>query len=76
MPIIPRSEHDLPQRGEWSPYMTDGQKTAVISCPECAHRASLEAYIISPVGLVKNLRCNDGCGWFYRDVQLQGWKLN
>jgi hypothetical protein len=77
MPLLPRSANDLPEQGAWAPYQVEGQRTAVISCPECGHQASIEAYEIGKDGKVKpGLRCNDGCGWYDTHVQLQGWQLN
>lgn len=75
MSILQRSVHDLPERGAWSPFIAEGKSTAVVSCPECGYLASIEAYEIGGDGTVTpGLRCNDGCGWYNLDVQLQGWK--
>jgi hypothetical protein len=75
--LLARAPHDYPAPGEWAPYDAEGEQTVVVCCPECGHRESLEAYSIDQQGRVTpGVRCNDGCGWYARTVQLQGWRLN
>lgn len=75
--ILARCAHDYPAPGEWAPCDAEGKATALVSCPECGHRASIEAYTIDAQGKVTpGLRCNDGCGWYVRAVLLQGWRPN
>lgn len=75
--LLARSAHDWPSAGEWAPYEVEGDQTAIVSCPECGHRQSIEVYVIGPLGHVTpGIRCNDGCGWYEVAPQLQGWKPN
>lgn len=77
MPIIPKSSHEMPNLGEWSPWVVDGQRTALFCCPDCGRRGTLETHTIGDDGRVTpSVRCNDGCEFHQTGVQLQGWTPN
>lgn len=77
MPIISRSAGELPGPGEWSPWVVNGQRTALLGCPDCGARGTLETHTIAEDGLVSpSVRCNDDCDYHGVGVRLQGWKPN
>lgn len=69
-------QHQETPKGKWQPITSDGEKTALIYCPNCGDfKASLAGtHKISEEGIVTpSLVCGNGDCDFHEHIKLQGW---
>ena len=73
MKVIPRGEWDV--RGTWKGVRKEsGERSAILTCPDCGLVASLTDHGIAPDGVVTpSVICpQDGCA-FHEWIRLDGW---
>lgn len=60
-------------KAQWKGGLSDGKRTALVSCPECGKVASLSGHTIAANGdVTPSLICPFDCG-FHEYVTLEGW---
>jgi len=64
-----------PGKGQWAPRFKEGKTTAVVGCPDCGVRGTLEEHTIDVNGNVTpSVMCTDGCTYHESGVVLMGWR--
>jgi len=70
---IPKSSEQRPAKGEWSPRVVGGKRTAQLACPKCGDSGSLCTHEIAADGSVTpSVMCN-ACDYHESGLRLEGW---